>query len=839
MRRSSPLAVSILIAACGGGSVGNSDTVSEPEAGAANGVIDSTDSSSSAESTSTISGRVADGYIQGATVCVDLNDNDSCDSDEPSTVTGDGGTYNLDIPADAIDKSIVADIPAEAIDEDTGDAVGKPLVFIAPAEKPEFLSPITTLIHQELRANPALNVDDAERTVKTILGIDEEEDVSLFADYVAEGNESSGNGEKAERFRYLHDTARVVASLMKDIEDQVESAAVSNGIDVTGSVDTQRAIREIVRSEVRDLLPQIARQVAEIVRSEETSEPDSGEAATGFDPDQLAQTLRPVDAGENVENRIDAVRDRVEVVQSDIRQLLTDGVYWMEFDCNYDFDNHDSATVDGETAADAYADEVPADFDYAGDIDYPKPECKAFYGHVQLNASGDSLVSDNYLYDADTGGWTMETEEDDFYRSDYSLVDGQWMSVESSGPEGQVEFTEDGTAVITNAEGRMQLKAVTQDVGGTKVINHFWQDDASPLWFDLVEPAAMFSAGSLAHKISVRQSTHPYRLFNHQPQDEQSQEYCAQYNGNCNVVNAMVEGRQGAVTSLDEIRNTAYLGVDLLVHSAGFDNGGLVKLSAEVPADGTMPTHGRVHWSMGRDGNDYGSGEISRVDNEFDVDAIDAYNTYPAGQDLALECSEDFDPENAPFPDLQPNGLLVEGQASGFSFPDGSDATDDGQGSDDSSGFVTPEEVHTEAERLLEIPDTEFPDGSGLPEKPDCSDLIAKTEIAPGTVDYSDDPTASSENFPGLDGSEPHALVSEWKVIEVDGVKMIEIQMPFLLRQESDGERESAILLVEHDGFVRLGARLPESFIDRVITYNETAFATLQSIVEMGANSER
>ncbi len=801
MRRSSPLALSILIAACGGGGAGSSNPVSEPESGAANSVTDGTESPSSGDSAATISGRVADGYIQGAIVCADLNENDSCDTDEPSTVTGDGGTYNLDIPADAQDKPIVADIPAEAIDEDTGEAVGKPLVFIAPANKPEFLSPITTLIHQELRANPALNVDDAERTVKSILGIDEE-DVSLFSDYVAEGKDSSGNGEKAEKFRYLHDTARVVASLMKDIEVQVESAAVSNGIDVAGSVDTQRAIREIVRSEVRDLLPQIARQVAEIVRTGETTASGTNEAATGFDPDQLAQNLRPVDAGENVGNRIDAVRDRVEVVQSDIRQLLTDGVYWMEFDCYYDFDNNGSETVEGETAANDYDydDEVPADFENGGDIDHPKPECEAFYGHVQLNASGDSLVSENYLYDADTGGWAMEMDEDedDFDMENYSLVDGQWVSVKSVGPEGQVEFTEDGTAVITNAEGRMQLKAVTQDVGGTKVTNHFWQDNANPLWFDLVDPAAMFSTGSLAHKISVRQSSHPFILFNHRPQEDRSREYCAQFNDNCNVINAVVEGRYGAVTSLDEIRNTAYLGVNLVVRSKGFDSDGFIKLSAEVPEDGTIPRSGKVHWTAGI---------------EQEMSGADPYGTYPAGHEAPVECLEEFYPESIPYPD-QDSGLAVDGQASGTAFP-------------------------TEADKSLEIPDSEIHEGPGLPEKTDCSDLIARTGDAAVNLDDPEDPTKVAEVYPGSAGEERHIMVSEWKLVEVDGVKMIEIQLPLILRQEADGDNEEAMLLIEHDGYVRLGARLPESFSDRVITYNETAFTTLRSIVEMGIDGKQ
>lgn len=808
VRRASPVALSLLLAGCGGGGAGNTNDSVEPEAGAAVGEVEAVENTSSENSASSVSGRVADGYIQGAVVCVDINENDSCDADEPSTVTGNGGTYNLDIPAGAQTKSIVADIPAEAIDEDTGEAVGKPLVFIAPADKPGFLSPITTLIHQELRANPALDVDDAERTVKSILGIDEE-NISLFSDYVAEGRDTSGDGQKAEKFRYLHDTARVVASLMKDIETQVEDAALSSGVDVAGA-DIQRAIREIVRSEVRELLPEIARQVADLVLTDGTSGQTGTEAATGFNPDQLAENLRPVDAGENVEERIDAVRDRVDVVQSDIEQLLTDGVYWMEFDCHHDDSFVAAMRVEGETTVDAPDGEFPTDVADSGEINYPMPECKARYGHVQLNAAGDSLVTDDYLYDGDTGGWVLEEEdEDDFRMANYSLVKGEWILVQSGGPEGQVEFTDDGTAVIVNEEGRMQLKAVTQEVGGTRVINHFWQDDANPLWFSLVESTDMFSADSLAHKISVRQSSHPFMMFNHQPQDDQSREFCAQYLDNCNVVNAEMDGQHHAVTSLDEIRDTATLGIKLVAHSAGFGNDGVMKLSAELPADGTLPAKGSVHWMMSFDGNHDGSGEMLPAGTEPGVDGVDPYNTYPAGNDDLTACHGNTGPDGVIYPEPHSVGLPVDGALPDSTFPADSDATD------------------------VVI------DGQDFPEKPDCADLIAHTGSGPIITDYQEAPSTDAGYYAAAEGEEARMLVSEWKLIEIEGVRMIEIQLPFILRQESDADNGQAILLVEHDGYVRLGARLPETFVDRVITYNETAFATLRSIVETGIDSKQ
>ena len=46
----------------------------------------------SASTSTTLEGRVIDGYISGATVCLDLNNNYLCDiPDEPSAVTSTGG----------------------------------------------------------------------------------------------------------------------------------------------------------------------------------------------------------------------------------------------------------------------------------------------------------------------------------------------------------------------------------------------------------------------------------------------------------------------------------------------------------------------------------------------------------------------------------------------------------------------------------------------------------------------------------------------------------------------------------------------------------------------------
>jgi len=81
----SALAASVFLVACGGGgnSAGNPATGGVP-------VVE----------TVQLEGVGIDGYLQNAAVCIDLNENLVCDSNEPSAVTGAGGAYTLDATQD-------------------------------------------------------------------------------------------------------------------------------------------------------------------------------------------------------------------------------------------------------------------------------------------------------------------------------------------------------------------------------------------------------------------------------------------------------------------------------------------------------------------------------------------------------------------------------------------------------------------------------------------------------------------------------------------------------------------------------------------------------------------
>ncbi len=71
--------LAMLFSACGGGA-------------SSSGMENSTESS-----TFVLSGQALNSYIKGGKVCLDINDNEKCDSEEPFTITGKYGEYKLEL----------------------------------------------------------------------------------------------------------------------------------------------------------------------------------------------------------------------------------------------------------------------------------------------------------------------------------------------------------------------------------------------------------------------------------------------------------------------------------------------------------------------------------------------------------------------------------------------------------------------------------------------------------------------------------------------------------------------------------------------------------------------
>lgn len=182
-----------LMSACGGG--GGGDTASN------DGTPNPT--------TKTLNGVVADGYLKGAKVCLDSNNNGRCDTHEPSATSGDNGAYEMNgvSVGDELKYPLLVEVPASAVDKDNGQAVGRAFFMQAPAGQYAFVSPLTTLVQARIAAGSS--AADAEKYVKeTLIGISDA-NVSLSKDYMTMSSSAD--------YAKLHDAAKVVAASMQEV----------------------------------------------------------------------------------------------------------------------------------------------------------------------------------------------------------------------------------------------------------------------------------------------------------------------------------------------------------------------------------------------------------------------------------------------------------------------------------------------------------------------------------------------------------------------------------------------------------------------------------------------
>lgn len=128
-----------------------------------------------------VSGRVIDGPIQGAVVCVDVNGNKQCDAAEPQSMSGaDGGfAFAAAVPEATPPRWVILAVidAATARDADDGGqtlaVAGKPSVVLqalTDGAGPAVVSPLTTLAVNEMETR-GLSAADAGLVVVSTLGL--------------------------------------------------------------------------------------------------------------------------------------------------------------------------------------------------------------------------------------------------------------------------------------------------------------------------------------------------------------------------------------------------------------------------------------------------------------------------------------------------------------------------------------------------------------------------------------------------------------------------------------------------------------------------------------------
>ena len=198
---------------------------------------------------SAIEGKAIDGYLKNAKACLDINNNSKCDTNEPSTMTNDNGSFSITTNLSDLSKYkvIVESIPGTTIDSDTPNTpITQLFVLKAPASDPKVVSPITTLVETTLELNSSLTKDDVVRKLKQDLNVSEA--VDILGDYIKAKDIKSTD---ATNYEKVHKIAKIVTKSMAEAITKNENVVRKN-YDI--------ALKVIV-DEIKAKLPEVVNEV--------------------------------------------------------------------------------------------------------------------------------------------------------------------------------------------------------------------------------------------------------------------------------------------------------------------------------------------------------------------------------------------------------------------------------------------------------------------------------------------------------------------------------------------------------------------------------------------------
>jgi trimeric autotransporter adhesin len=216
-------AITTLISACGGGGGGSSAGVP----------------------TTPTTFTAIDGLLKGAIVCVDGNNNGTCDAGETQGTTDASGVVTLNVPTADIGKyPTLVIVPAGAVDaDDPANPIVTSYMLKAPADNPSVITPLTTLVQHQVENG--LTSAQAATAVQDQTGV-----ANAFANFIATPDAN----------------ARVVAKTIVQITqaklaDTTLTAIVGTNDPLTGKPITQADLNAAIRAAILQTLPSIVAAV--------------------------------------------------------------------------------------------------------------------------------------------------------------------------------------------------------------------------------------------------------------------------------------------------------------------------------------------------------------------------------------------------------------------------------------------------------------------------------------------------------------------------------------------------------------------------------------------------
>ncbi|CAH7270083.1 conserved hypothetical protein [Vibrio chagasii] len=504
---------------------------------------DSSDSSTtntggSTATTASLTAKAADGYLVGANACLDLNSNKVCDKDEPNAVTGDNGEFTIEnLTQEQLEQStlLIEVVAGQTIDTDNpGVVLNKSYRLTAPPQS-EFISPLTTLIQNEIESGASL--DEAKATIQEKLGTT----LDLTQDYIeAKNNDKLADSQKAA-FENLHRVAQVTASVMAENTDALSETAAGAGISV-------EALTALINEEVTRVLDEVVKNIEA--------------AGENFNPSDIAGSINrdhiAIDDS-NLEDKIKENEANKESKQADLAKLIkTDGINW-----------------------------------FGGENDTGK-DLMVAYGTLKAD-SDNSVTETSFIYDYFVEQFVEVKSSPD--ANDMVLGQSGWET--SNDTLTSIKPNKDGSVILeSNSSIFNEIASAKQlDISGLNVRSIMDQTDGENVWSLIMPVGLKFPDNTTAYKLSV-ENVYDDIYYYYKWDGCQEDRYEA-LNNSCNGISAFKNGSDTWLATLastvaedeSDRHETASNNHDDLIPMAGFEN---AEVFAQLLSNGTVVYYSRA-----------------------------------------------------------------------------------------------------------------------------------------------------------------------------------------------------------------------------------------------------
>ncbi|CAK1969164.1 Lipoprotein [Vibrio crassostreae] len=503
-----------------------------------------TDTGGSTATSASLTAKAADGYLVGANACLDLNSNKVCDKDEPNAVTGDDGSFTIDnLTQEQLEQGtlLIEVVAGQTIDTDNpGVVLSKSYRLTAPP-KSAFISPLTTLIQNEIESGSSL--EEAKTAIQEKLGTT----LDLTQDYIeAKNNNDLADAQKAA-FENLHRVAQVTASVMAENTDALSETAVGAGISV-------EALTALINEEVTRVLEEVVKNIEA--------------AGDNFNPSDIAGSINrdhiAIDDS-NLEDKIKENEANKGSKQADLAKLIkTDGINW-----------------------------------FGGDNDTGKDLVVA-YGTLKSDADN-SVTDTSYIYDY----FAEQFVEFEYTPDTNSMVLGQNGWEASDDTLTSIKPNEDGSLTLESRSSIFSEVASAKqlDISGLNVRSIMDQTDDENVWSNIMPVGLKFPDNTTAYKLSVEDiSDNIYTFYKGDWCAEHAPDRYEALNNMCNGISAFKNGSDTWLATLastiaedeSDRHDTASNNHADLIPMAGMES---AEIFAQLLSNGTVVYYTRA-WNL-------------------------------------------------------------------------------------------------------------------------------------------------------------------------------------------------------------------------------------------------